>query len=312
MKKKTRKIISTLLSIITIAFLVYYFWKHPEVMSSVKEISIWKLILLSIIRTVIIFIYGIINHIIIKKIKPGIPFMENLALQFTNQLLNKIIPKGGAAFRGVYLKEVYEFPYSKFISTISGFYVIVFSSYAITAFITFLMIYLSTGKYNLYFIFAFLAVLILSVLFIVLPTEFFKNKNGRIYNILDSILEGWAKIKKDSLFIFLLVIMNISILLFNAYEMQIIYNGIGFQTTFASFLFLSVVSLLTIFSNITPDGIGVKESLFAFSSDMVTIPADYLVLGSLIERAVSLLICVTLGGISYIWLIRKYNKRKPI
>ena len=312
MKKKISKILSILLSILIIGYLVYYFWNHPEVILSVGKISIWNFVFLFIIRSTINFIYSIVNHVIIRKIRPDIPLFDNIALQFANQLLNKVIPKGGAAFRGVYLKEVYQFPYSKFISTISGLYVITFSSYALTAFITFLIIYLSTGKYNIYFILAFLVVFVLSILFIILPTDFFKKKDGRVYKILNSILEGWSEIRKDLQSVFLLVVMNITILFFNAFQMQIIYKSIGFETTFASFLFLSLVSLLTIFINITPDGIGVKESIFAFSSEMVSIPADYLVLGSLIERAISWSIGMIFGGISYLWLLRKYNKIKSI
>lgn len=57
----------------------------------------------------------------------------------------------------------------------------------------------------------------------------------------------------------------------DTFQMQLIYFSLGLKASYLSIFFLSVVSLLTLFVNITPDAIGIKE------------------------------------GISYIILIRKYN-----
>jgi len=307
-----RKIISFILTIGFLGFLIYYFINHPDVILSIRKISLWQFIFLFLLQSIIIFIYGIINHIVIRKIQTNVPFIDNIALQFTNQFLNKIVPKGGAAFRSIYLKEMYQFPYSKFISTISGMYVISFASYSIAAFITFGLTYLNFGKFNIYFILAFLGIFIFSILLIILPTHFFSDKKGRNFQILNSILEGWSIIKQDISFVIMLVIMTISILFINTYQLQIIYHSLGFETSYLSLLFLSIVSLLTVFINITPDGIGIKEGIFAFSSGIVAIPPDFLILGSLIERAIGIFISISFGGLSYFWLLKVFNKQKAL
>ena len=70
-------------------------------------------------------------------------------------------------------------------------------------------------------------------------------------------------------------------------------------------LFLSTLGIIIAFLNFTPDGIGIKEGVFIFSSDLVQIPAEILVLGSIVLRGISIFTTFIVGGISYILLMRQ-------
>jgi uncharacterized membrane protein YbhN (UPF0104 family) len=262
-KKSVRKIVSTILTIVIFIFFVYYFYNNQSTLESLKNISLGRILLIITVQSLIVFVYAVLNHIIIKKIQKDVPFLDNLYLQFANNFLNKVVTKGGFAFRGIYLKKVYKFPYSKFVSTLSGLYVVSFMSYSIAAFICFIIFYLRYELFNIPLVLAFVAVFIGSIILLFLPTKIFDKKEGRVFNILSSILKGWAIIKQDVKFVFLLTIVTVGVLLFNTFQMQIIYSSLGLEVSYLSVFFLSVVSLLTLFINITPDAIGIKEGIYA-------------------------------------------------
>lgn len=306
-KKNAKKITSMIVTIGVIIFFVYYFIKNPEVLLSIKNISFGHIVLIITVQIIILLFYAFLNHIIIKKIQKDIPLKDNVFLQFANNFLNKVFPKAGIAFRSLYLKEVYKFPYSKFISTLSGVYVISFISYSIASFVVFYLIYIQKGVYNYYLIIAFIGIFLLSLLFIFLPTNFFAKKEGKVFKILDSIMQGWSIIKKDLFFVLLLTVVTIVVLIFNTFQMQIIYRALGLEISYLSVLFLSIISLLTLFINITPEAIGIKEGIYAYSADIISIPSNFLVLGSLVDRGISIVISVIFGGASYLWLLKKYN-----
>jgi len=308
-KRKFIRIFSYLFSLGLVVFLVIYLKQNENIFLNLKNISFWYFLLLFFLRVITLFALSIINHMIIRKIRKNVPFVDNITLQFANQLLNKIIPKGGAAFRGVYLKERYNFPYSKFISTISGIYIISFLSYSIVAFFVFITIFQATGKYNIFYILAFSCVFFLTTFLTLLPRNFFDNSKGRVCSILKSILEGWFYIKKDSFLIIIIIVITIFNLTINSIIIEIIYQSMGLNTSYMSYLFLSVISSLTIFVNLTPDAIGIKEGLYAFSTDIVGIAPEYLILGSLIDRAIDIFVSLSFGLISYFWLMKKSTKK---
>jgi len=308
-KKHIKKLISVILTIFIIVFFIYYFIKNPSILENLRNISLKSIFLILFIQFLILVVYSVLNHIVIKKIQKGVPFQDNLYLQFANTFLNKILPKGGAAFRGVYLKEMYNFPYSKFISTLSGMYIVSFLSYSVASFVCFIFFYFKYGLFNIVLIVAFVGLFLSSLILVFLPTKFFDKKKGKIFQILSSILNGWAEIKGDLKFIFSLTLIVVGILLLNTFQMQTIYGSLGLQVSFMPIFFLSVVSLLTIFINITPDGIGIKEGIYVFSSKMVNLASETLILASLIDRTLGLIIAIIFGGVSYLILLKKYNKK---
>lgn len=304
-----RKYILNIFGIFVVALLVWYLYNNRGVLGSLKNIR-WQQILCIIILDTASFLIGaLLNKSLINRFDPKVSLLDCFYLQYVNNFLNKILPTigGGAAFRAIYLKRKYQFPYSQFISTVGGLYVISFLSVAVVGIACLLVIYIRYNQFNLVILMAFIG-LLLPCLFIILFSPQIPASNNKFLKVLKSIVEGWNIIKRDSKFILVYAALSVVLLLISAVQTLISYQALGVQTTFIPMLFLATLGIILAFLNFTPDGIGIKEGIYIFSADLVQMPDSILVLGSLVLRGISFCTTLIMGGISY-WVLMRELKR---
>jgi len=125
---------------------------------------------------------------------------------------------------------------------------------------------------------------------------------------LKNIIDSWVLIKKEPKLIFIYISLSIFLLFLTAAYSYIGYEALGAKPSLIPMIYLSTLGIIMAFLNFTPDGIGVKEGIYVFSNELVQIPPDVLVLGSLYMRGVSIISTLLIGGISYWVLMRQLKK----
>jgi len=304
-KRSSWKIV---LTVIVFILLGYYLYKNQEVFIELRNLTVKDIIVVSILNVLMIATYAVLNKRMMDRIDKDVSYIDNFLMQYANNFLNKILPKGGAVFRGFYLKTVYNFPYSKFLSTVGGLYIITFISYSILGLISLLIIYSQTGLYNILVTLCFIGLLIGTTIVIIVNPKINREKNS-IFKVLDDILEGWKTIKQYPKDILTFVLLNFVVLFLNTLKIYSLYNSLNLNLDFVRSLYLSTISVITMFLSFTPDGIGVNEAFIAFSSDVLGFVPEKLVFGSLISRAITTVISLLFGGICYFVLLHKAKNK---
>jgi uncharacterized protein (TIRG00374 family) len=304
-----RKYITNAVGALVILFFTWYLYQNQDILTHLKNIS-WKQIMWIVLCDLATFlINGLLDQSMINRLDNRVSFLDCYLLGYASNFLNKILPTigGGAAFRAAYLKRKYQFPYSQFVSTVAGLYVISFFSTSLIGLFCLWVIFVKFAVFSWVICLIFLAIC-LSCLFIIIFSPKIPEGDHRIIKILNGIFEGWRIIKMDPKFIFIYAFLSVTILFLSAMQTFFSYQALGVKTDIVSMLFLSTLGIILAFLNFTPDGIGVKEAVYIFSSDLVRIPNGLLILGSLILRGISLCTTFIIGGICYLFLARKLNK----
>lgn len=301
--KKHKKVITNIFTFIVLLLMAFYLYKNREVFDALKKLDARYLVIIVISQVATTALNALLNHRIIKTLNRDISYKDSLLLQYANNFLNKIISEGGAVFRGYFLKEVYKLPYTKYISTIAGSYILSFLSYSIVGLVSLGYIYLTRGIIN-YLILAFFVLLLLGTLTFVIINPKFKNKKDlRVLRWIKSILEGWKEIKKNKKDVLTLTGLILLMLLVNVPQSVLIYSALGNNLGIFESLYMSSLSIMTTFINITPNSIGIREGIYMFSSEVIDLEPDIILLGSLITRAVTMITSFLLGGIAYLKLL---------
>jgi len=298
-----------IVSLLIVVLLIVYLYNNRDVFVSLKSIN-WKHITWIVILDTVSFIVGSVQYqSLVNRFNLKIGFLDCFLLQYGNNFLNKILPTvgGGAALRAVYLKKKYQFPYSQFVSTVAGLYVISFFSVALIGLVCLWIIYIEYGQFNFVILTAFVGILLPCLLIIIFSPQI-PQANNRFLKLLKNIVDGWIIIKQEPRNVLIYIIFSIVILFLSALQTMVSYQALEIETSIVSMVFLSTLSIIFVVLNFTPDGIGVKEGVYIFSASLVGIPGNILVLGSLVLRGV--LFCSTLivGGISYWVLMQRIKK----
>jgi uncharacterized membrane protein YbhN (UPF0104 family) len=264
-------------------------------------------LVLLILQNIFIFLIASLNHRILSKLHTRVSYLDNLFLQYVNNLLNKLITKWGATYRAIFLKSNFSLPYSKFLSVISGYYVINVVTQAVFGLICFQLIYVQTGFYNPVLIIIYALLLLLSFGILITRPSIEQGENF-FSKFFSSIFVGWNAILEDPINLLIYFIFSFSTLLVRTWQMFIIFKGMNLDVDIVGIVFLSTLSVILMFINITPDGLGVREWLYLISSELIGVSGPHIVLGSLILRTVSFTVAIIFGGISHVLLQNRKTK----
>lgn len=310
-QKKTKRLITNAFTLVILVALGIYLYQNQESFSRLKEYSLQDVLVIFFIHIANLFMLGLFNLVMFKRIDPQVRFSDAIFLQYVNNFFNNILSKGGGVYRAIYLKTVYQFPYTKFISSLAGLYVITFLTNSAIGLFSVLIISRTYHQNDLVLTSIFAGVFIVS-LFIVFFTPDASDSEYRILRLINSVLVGWRRIKENPVDILSLVIISAVNICLKTVQFFYIYRALGADTSWVKMLYLSALASVMQIINITPSGIGIREAIFAFSSDVLLISDDILVLGSLVIRLISIPASILAGLISYAVLQKRLKEiRKP-
>jgi uncharacterized protein (TIRG00374 family) len=310
-----QKLFSAILTLLIIAALVNFLVQNRSAFSSLVELNPLYFLIIAASHILFIFVMAILNKIVLQRLDPKISTLEIIHLQFVNNLLNKIILKGGPAFRAVHLKQQYNLAYSKFLAAFAGVIVINLAAQSFIGLLGMVMVYLQTGLYNLVVLLSF-AALILGSLAIMLIQPRVSAPQNRILREINKVVEGWQIVSRNPRDVFFFVIISILALFIQSLNTYFVFFGINAPIGYSESLILSSLASNLAYLNITPDGLGVREGAYLYTNSILSISEPILILGSLVQRAITFITSALIGGISFLILMKKPNanneKENPV
>lgn len=319
-------LISNILTLIIVGLLICYLYARWD------EISTWITLRPEFILPVVALVYisvlvaGKTNQLLLSHFGLVLPHTQWIPLTFVVTALNSIFPSGsGAAARAVYLKKIYEFSIT---DSTSGFLFSNLLSIFANAFLglglTLVMINQIQNGRNL-FIFTFLAIALMAVLIIFLPSlRFFRkilNKSSvskaeinsqmntvgfnvsqndensltnktpgsikRILKIVSNINEGFISLKSHKGIIVQIGSLTLLNTLLYGTRIYLAFWCINQPVSISYCLIAGVLASLSLVFSITPGGLGVREALLIVAGLAFGIHFEYTLVAVTIERVLT-------------------------
>lgn len=301
-----KKILQILVLVILIAWFVVYFYQNIDEFRQSKIVNSIYLIPIFLLAVLFLMTNGLVLKYLLEPFQIKLNFKEWFGLSVINTMGNYLTPfRGGAVVKAIYLKKIYQFSYSYFLSTLTGIYVIVF---LVNSFVGLLTIFLLKYFYGIFNILIFLIFLFifLFLLGIVIFSPKFKETKCSFINKFISVINGWYLIKSNKKIIIttsLISLVNVAIMVL---VMFLEFRVFGINIPLLRVLFLSIVSTLGLFFSITPGALGIREAIVSFTAIVINIPIFQVLTVSILDRVVGLIIIFILGPIfSYILMNQK-------
>lgn len=305
--KKIRRIISWTLTILAVVFFSWYLYNNRDIFDHLKRIRGVDILLIALLQPINIVISGIINKWIIDSIDQKIVLMDAIMLQFANNFVNRFISQGGTVYRSAYLKMQYNFPISKFLASIGGIYIIGIMANASMGLLLMVFFFLRNRIFSLVMFAVFAALLLGMAVLVVLKPEF---KSDRwLWKKINQVIQGWNRIRENRVLFLKIFLLSAISLLNSSVIVYIGYRALDVDIRFMNSFFYSTISSLSNIINLTPGGLGINEAILMFSSDVIGVSSDIILLGSLLLRAISMISILSLGGLSY--AILNFRLQKP-
>jgi len=313
--KKLWKYLKILITIGVVLFFVYYFSNNKEDYLLVLSTPLKYVFLIGFFYSLVFFLNGVFIKIILGSFSKVISVFESVYVSVISSLGNYFLPmRGGAVIRSVYLKKKFSFPYSHFVSTLYGYYIIVFLVNSFFALIALLFITLRYGIVSvpLYIFFGglFLFMLILSLVHF--PVEKVKeNRVGfvnKVLKIFKEILNGWNIIVDNKRLLVSLILITLLAFVVHIFLFWIEFKALGIDTNFMNVVLYNCISGVSLLVSLTPGSLGIREGIFVITSDILGITSDQVMQLALLDRGVMVVTLIVLFGVFFI--LNKLNRTK--
>lgn len=290
---RTSKTFRILLTILVLLIFVVYFSLNINKFKLLLDVNVFLLVLIAFVNVTGILISGLFTKLILVPFHKYISMRESFYVSLISSVGNFFAPAGaGLGFRAIYLKKKHGLSYSKYVSILSGNYILVFLA---DSFVALVALYLLRSHYDSrYAVLAvtfgviFLVSLFLSL--VKMPTNYSSNiKNRYLHSIVKtfhSIMTGWGYIVSHKKLMIQLVCLTVLGIALNTVITFFIISALRLSISIAPLLLLSSLSTLSLFVNVTPANLGVKEAIYLFSSSVIGFSTPQILSIALVDRGV--------------------------
>lgn len=297
MKRK----LSILISILVVAVFAGYSYRHIQEFKPLLEINPAYLLALFGCNLGVLAANALFIQLTLLPYEKFIKFKESLFLSTLSSVGNFFAPAGGGfGLRAIYLKQRHDLSYSDFVSTLSGNYILVFlvNSFCALGAMFFLRQHSAQTAYPILIIlFSGLFLTSLALTLFRVPAGLFRPL-GKLGKKIELVVDGWHKISANRFLVVRLLGLILLNLLISVLNFWLIIHALNLHVGVAALLFFSVLGSLSLFVNITPGNIGIKEAIYLFSSAVIGFSTSQILQIALVDRGVVFITLLLLWAIT--------------
>lgn len=303
MKKVDKsKVVRRSISIfITVLFLIYIFVNKHTIFGALENIN-FKFFVVVIFSQVLIQLFN--SRILSATLVPldiNLSRAESFKLTATSSFVNFFTPVvGGASAKAIYLKSKHNLQYSSFITVLYANYIITFAVSFVFGLVGVLLIPGATQTHvGRFLMLVFAGGIISSVLVIFTGHKITKliqrltsQKNAfkSFSHKIDLIDDGWRKIRQNKKVVFAVVFWSACLMSSLVINYWASTHSLGIKTSLGSYMIYAALASISLLFNLTPGGIGVRETLYASTYKLSGINGQQVVAFSLVDRAAQLMV----------------------
>lgn len=293
------KFIKKIIYLLTIVGIIVFIYLNKDELKYLTNIHISNLIFLIGIALLPVSTNALLFRNNISIFKINLPFIEWFGLTVSNTMYNYLLPaRGGIALRGMYLKNEYNLPYSKYLTFISGTYILNLLNAALLASISSLIL-IFFGILNKY-IFFYLSLLSFIIIFlaIIFLYKFNPDKipaKNKILKFVKNSAHSIKHFKNNPNKIKKLVVLQITFIFALSLRLFFVFYVLNIHTNYFIIVFINSLVVFSMIFSITPGNIGIKEGIIGLSSSLLNISFDKAVMVALIDRFVAIIIVFAVG-----------------
>lgn len=296
-----KNILSIILTITVLLLFGIYLYNNPQILIILKDISPLSLIIIMILFLLLFLLEGVFIKVTLNIFDKHIDLKEAYYLSTISRIGNYLLPmRAGAIFRATYLKNKYQFEYSKFLSTLYAYYILLFLLNSFLALSVLLFKYLSISIFypaiSLFFL-----LLFFTTLFVILFRKTVATREGKGLKyinkgilIFNKFLSSWDMIvKRKNLFLYLLFITMGNILI-NGIIFYVEFLTLKININILDILLYTCLSGVSLLISITPGSLGLREAIFLFTSQSIGLTQDQVMQLAFLDRGILFLLLLLL------------------
>ena len=270
--------------ILFFAWAFHYIATHPHDFVKLFSLSLSLVLLLIFIQLISIWISGLFTLFMVKPYGIELTFHDYFGITVVSRSLNIILPmKGGAAVRGLYLKQQHNLSLTDFSAIFAWQSLLTLFVASLLGLSGLAWLFLQTNEIDRLGLIIFSSAVLIFGVLICWPPTINNTQNEKIKK-LQNVLDSWKKLRTNRT-----VIIKISLLSFintalSTASIALIFFALDNPQALGAALYLGGNQDVMYHASITPGALGVVEASTVFLSKNISINVSDALLVALINR----------------------------
>lgn len=295
-QRPVRMIITILALICFIGIFYYLFKKYHFSFHELFKVPISIMLLMVALVLLTFLVRGLIIKSLVKMFDVKLSFYEWYGLSIFRKYLNYLPLKSGTIAKGLYLKRCHNLPLALFISVLGGFFILFLLSNGVLGIICWSI----GGKQgtNLEFVvpLAFAVFILVGLVFMFYSPPELSRRRGFFLTHLDRMYKGWRLIREDRNTVATVTFLSLMTTVIYSLKLLVLFRWQSVQVSFSQAIMISVLTnLVTIFINVTPSALGIKEAVLIYTSSLMGVGIEACLYVAAIDRIIAMMVTVVLG-----------------
>jgi len=289
--------VSTGLGCLAFVALAAYLFYHRSQFSALQSAGLGVLSFGVVGSAGILAADGLLNLVMLRRLGIPITWQECVSLSSVATAWNLVAPaRAGAAVRAVYLKKVYGFGYSRFLSTLLGFYVLttlVLCSAALGSLIWLRTIQQRETSLTLEVTAAVCVLVCLLAAF--LPAT--ERNDHWLAGRLAAMTHGWQVLRSEPRTLLSLLCLASVQIAAGLLTLWACYRALGVVLGPAEIIAVGALGAISTLFGITPGSWGIYEAVVAFVADTLGVTPAHSVAAAVLSRLMLVTLLLPLASI---------------
>jgi uncharacterized membrane protein YbhN (UPF0104 family) len=241
-------------------------------------------------------INGLFFKLFAAKLNVHLNWREWVGLPFITTMGNYLTPlSGGMLARAAYLKNRHALSYTHFTTLLAAKYLITFWVSVLVGLGVMPFLWQQANAPWLLLLFLAVCGFSLSVILMAPVPRFTSTK--RPFRLLNQALVGWLTVKSDRPLMWQLIWLTMVSLFLNTAAFWFSYRTLQIPVSWGTAVMVSLATIFSTLTNITPGNFGIREAFIIFISEIVGASAGEGLLVALLIRGATLISVFSLGPI---------------
>ena len=309
MKKYLKIIISYVLLFLIVGAFVYFLFEKRDELVRLKNISALSIGLMVVFSLLSRGVNAYLSEKLLKAFDIKLSFKEWFGLGCVANMTNYFLPmRSGIGTRAIYLKNKYNFAYSKFLAAYTGLYVFSYFVTALFGILLLIFLYPSKGTFYPPIMIVFLAVFI-GAGFFMLSWKFLGKKKFK-FDVVERIFESLNFFRKEKKLLLILLGLNLISVIMLALRFFVAFHAIKVMPSMSGMIILAIVINFAFILSLTPSNMGIKESIMTIVAGMIGLTTVDGALAAVVDSGVNFIITFVLGTFFSIALFKEMKFKR--
>lgn len=292
-----KKYASTLITLGVIGLFAWYGFTHDEIFRDLAHVAVWASVLIIIGKLVNVWTTGLFTKWTVEAFTDTLSQRESFVVAVLTAIGNFFGPLfGGVGIRAIYLKKYHRLPYSKFTSTLIGYYQMMFQLNSLMAIVALLVLPHGSQTGYVMAVFGIWFIVLLGLALIKLPAKrrlawLSRSRLGAlIIKILYDIEDGWRLLISKRKLLFQMFVLAAANLLALYAVNYIEFLAFGIHVSAAAMALYTAIVQASMLLSITPGAVGLREAMLIIVAGTLGITNQQIIQVAILDRGIYFLL----------------------